>query len=183
MAGAPALGWRAADFDLKGTDGRRYKLADVAGAKGLVAMFICNHCPYVKASIARAVADCRDLRAEGVGAVAIMPNDPVAYPDDSLPRMVEFARAHGFAFPYVIDEAQAVARAYGAVCTPEFFGFDGALALRYHGRLDAGGTRDSGAGRDKLRGEMRDAMLAVARGGPAPTDQAPSIGCSIKWRR
>jgi len=132
----------------------------------------------VKAIAGKLARDMRDLTAAGVGSIAIMSNDTEAYPDDSFANMKTFADRQGFGFPYVIDESQAVAKAYGAVCTPDFFGFDADLALRYRGRLDDSGRSP----KDGNRRELVEAMLAVARGGEAPADQAPSIGCSIKWR-
>jgi peroxiredoxin len=176
---AGQLGWLAAPFDLPGTDCRRHTLASVRGAKGTVVMFICNHCPYVKAVVAKIVRDMTELRPHGVGSIAIMSNDPAAQSEDSFGNMKAFAAQHGFTFPYVLDETQAVARAYGAVCTPDFFGFDGELKLAYRGRLDASGrSNDPAAAR-----ELFDAMLLVAHTGKAPVVQQPSIGCSIKWRQ
>lgn len=172
------FGWRAADFALEGVDGRIWRLADVRGAKGTLVMFICNHCPYVKAAIGRIVRDARDLEPHGVRAIAIMPNDPVLSPGDSFERMAEFAREHALPFPYVIDRTQDVARAYGAQCTPDFFGFDAGLGLQYRGRIDSGGRQEvAGA-----RRELFEAMVEVARTGQGPHQQTPSIGCSIKWR-
>src|SRR2546428_1907380 len=127
---------KAPDFDLLGVDGKRHDLAAVRGPKGLVVMFICNHCPYVKAVIDRIVRDCRELSAQGVGSVAVMSNDPTEYPEDSFENMKRTAREKGFAFPYLLDETQDVARAYGAACTPDFFGFNAGLELQYRGRLD-----------------------------------------------
>jgi hypothetical protein len=141
-------------------------------------MFICNHCPYVRAVADRIARDVRELAAFGVGAIAVMPNDYRRYPEDSPEKMVEFARRHGFTFPYVVDETQDVARAYGAVCTPDFFGFDAALRLKYRGRLDSAGTNETP---DAVR-ELFHAMRAIAEGGQAPAEQHPSVGCSIKWR-
>lgn len=173
------LGWRAADFELDGVDGKRYRLADVRGPNGAVVMFICNHCPYVKATIADIVRDCRELTTSGIGAVAIMPNDTDAYPADSFDNMVEFAQHHRFGFPYVIDRSQETARAYGAVCTPDFFGFDKDLALRYHGRLyETTGTKP----KPGARNELLEAMRQIAQTGRGPAEQNPSIGCTIKWR-
>jgi peroxiredoxin len=173
------LGWLAAPFDLPGTDGRRHTLESVRGAKGTVVMFICNHCPYVKAVVAKIVRDMTELRPHGVGGIAIMSNDPAAQVEDSFDNMKAFAVQHGFGFPYVLDETQAVARAYGAVCTPDFFGFDSDLRLAYRGRLDASGRSvDPAAAR-----ELFDAMLSVARTGAAPGVQQPSLGCSIKWKQ
>jgi peroxiredoxin len=173
-----SLGWRAADFRLLDAGGRIYGLSDVRGPHGTLVMFICNHCPYVRAIVDRIVRDARDLSALGVGVVAIMPNDYSRYPDDAPDRMKAFATAHGFGFPYLIDETQAVARAYDAVCTPDFFGFNGALELQYRGRLDDSRTSP----RPDARRELFEAMRDVAAGAPGPADQHPSIGCSIKWR-
>jgi peroxiredoxin len=173
------LGVPAPDFSLPATDGRTYALNDVAGEKGAVIVFICNHCPYVKAVIGRLAADARVLMREGVGFVAICSNDAENYPEDSFPRMREFAKRHDFPFPYLHDETQTIARAYGAVCTPDFFGFDRDRRLRYRGRLDEGRTTPPPPG---ARRELLEAMRAVAAGGLAPADQVPSIGCSIKWK-
>ena len=149
------------------------------GDKGTLVMFICNHCPYVIAVIERLNADCRALMEAGIGCVAIMSNDTVAYPDDSFGNMQAFAKNHDLAFPYVIDETQEVARAYGAVCTPDLFGFDGDGALQYRGRVDSAGARPPSG--DEKR-ELREAMLQVARTGKGPEEQVPAVGCSIKWR-
>jgi peroxiredoxin len=173
-----AAGWPAAPFDLPGVDGRRHSLPSARGPNGLVVMFICNHCPYVKVVIDKIVRDADALRALGVGSVAIMSNDPAAYAEDSFENMRAVSARHRFGFPYVLDETQAVAQAYGAVCTPDFFGFDRDLKLAYRGRLDASGRApDPDAPR-----ELYAAMAAVARGEPPPATQHPSIGCSIKWR-
>jgi peroxiredoxin len=178
MAGH-ALGWQAEPFELEGVDGRRYTLQQVRGPKGTVVMFICNHCPYVKGVIADVVREMAELRQEGVGAIAIMSNDTANYPADSFENMKAFARQHGFGFPYVIDRTQEVARSFDAVCTPEFFGFDKDLKLRYHGRISEmrGSQPSPGAPR-----ELLDAMRAIAAGRPAPKDQSPALGCSIKWK-
>jgi peroxiredoxin len=173
-----AAGWPAAPFELPGVDGKRHTLASARGANGLVVMFICNHCPYVKAIVDKIVRDARDLAAEGIGSIAIMSNDPAEYPEDAFDNMKVVAARHGFGFPYVVDATQEVARAYGAVCTPDFFGFDRDLRLVYRGRLDASG-RSPNPDADR---ELYPAMVAVARGQPAPATQHPSIGCSIKWK-
>ena len=173
------FGWKARDFDLIGVDGRRHSLATARGPNGLLVMFICNHCPYVKAVIDRIVRDCRDLATHGIGAIAIMSNDPTDYPEDSFDHMKKVADAMSFPFAYVWDETQEVAKAYGAVCTPDFFGFNGNLELQYRGRLDASGRNP--APPDAKR-ELLEAMLQVARTGKGPADQTPSMGCSIKWR-
>jgi peroxiredoxin len=172
------IGWKARDFRLKGTDGKFYTLDDVKGPKGLVVMFICNHCPYVKAIAGKLTRDMKNLAALGVGSIAVMANDVAAYPDDSFDNMVRFAKEHGFPFPYVIDTTQEVAKAYDAVCTPDFFGFDGDLKLQYRGRLDSAGMKAE----EGNRRELFEAMNMVAKMGKAPTEQNPSIGCSIKWR-
>ncbi len=173
------FGWQAADFDLPGVDGKRYTLANTRGPSGLLVMFICNHCPYVKAVLDRIVRDCTELALHGVGAVAIMSNDPAEYAEDSFDNMRRVARERKFPFPYLFDESQEVARAYGAVCTPDFFGFNAKLELQYRGRLDASRTSPvPGAQRD-----LFEAMVAVAKTGQGPKEQIPSIGCSIKWRK
>jgi len=152
---------KATDFDLPGVDGARHSPATARGPNGLVVMFICNHCPYVKRSIERIVRDSKELAARGIGSIAVMSNDPEDYPEDSFDNMKRVARDQAFPFPYVLDRTQDVARAYDAVCTPEFFGFDDKLELRYHGRLE----------------ELVQAMT-----GTPPTKPINSIGCSIKWR-
>jgi peroxiredoxin len=174
-----ALGASAPDFQLPSTNGRTYSLKDVAGEKGTVVVFICNHCPYVKAVINRLVADARTLMGEGVGFAAISSNDAASYPEDSFAKMGEFAKKHDFPFPYLHDESQDVARAYGAVCTPDFFGFDRDLKLNYRGRLDEGRTTPPPP---NARRELLEAMRAIAAGGEAPANQIASIGCSIKWK-
>jgi len=182
MAATPPhvdLGTPAVGFRLPATDGRSYALSDVAGKKGTVIVFICNHCPYVKAVIDRLVADARALMAEGIGFAAICSNDAAAYPEDSFDNMKRFADAHGFAFPYLHDADQSAARAYGAVCTPDFFGYDVERKLRYRGRLDEGRTNPPPAG---ARRELVEAMRAIAATGTAPVPQIPSVGCSIKWK-
>lgn len=173
-----AIGAPAPDFTLPATDGRRYALADIAGPNGTVVVFICNHCPYVKAVIDRMVADAKALLAEGIGFAAICSNDARSHPADGFDKMKTFAAQHGFPFPYLHDESQAVARAYGAVCTPDFFGFDSARRLEYRGRLDEGRTTPPPPG---ARRELVEAMRAIAAG-KDPGEQTPSIGCSIKWK-
>lgn len=173
------FGRPASDFDLPGTDGRRHTLASCRGTNGLLVMFICNHCPYVKAVIERVVRDCRELATLGIGSVAIMSNDVTVYPEDSPENMARLARELDFPFPYLYDETQAVARAYGAVCTPDFFGYNSRLELQYRGRLDASGRNP--APPDAPR-ELFTAMRAIAESGQGPREQLASIGCSIKWR-
>ena len=172
-------GWPAADFTLPGVDGKQYSYEDCRGERGTVVMFICNHCPYVKSSLARILRDARALLDEGVRCVAISANDAVAYPEDSFAQMRRVARDNDFPFPYLYDESQAVARAYGAVCTPDYFGFNDKLELVYRGRLDEGRTDPPRKGAKR---ELLAAMEAVAKGGTVPAGQAPSVGCSIKWK-
>ena len=168
----------APTFSLPATDGRSYTLDDIAGANGTVIVFICNHCPYVKGVIDRLIADAKVLMAEGIGFAAICSNDARTHPEDSFEKMKVFAVQHGFPFPYLHDESQSVARAYGAVCTPDFFGFDAARKLKYRGRLDEGGRATPGPGAKR---ELVEAMRAIAAG-REPGEQTPSIGCSIKWK-
>ncbi len=169
----------APDFRLPATDGKTYALADVAGENGTVIVFICNHCPYVKAVIDRLVADARVLAADGIGLAAICSNDATGYPEDSFANMKRFALVHKFPFPYLHDETQAVARAYGAVCTPDYFGYGRDRKLKYRGRLDEGRTEPPPKG---ARRELVEAMRSIAATGAAPKDQIPSVGCSIKWK-
>ena len=171
------FGWKAPDFDLLGVDGEHYRLVDVLGEKGLLVMFICNHCPYVKAIRPRLVRDLRALKALGVNAIAIMSNDPTDYPEDGFEHMKAVAQEFGFSFPYVIDPSQEVAKAYGAVCTPDFFGFNSDLELQYRGRFDE--SRKETA--TESTRDLFHAMRLVAETGRGPQEQIPSIGCSIKW--
>lgn len=173
------FGWKAVDARLPGVDCRTSSILDHAGPRGLVVAFICNHCPYVKAVISRIVRDARDLAGVGVGFVAVNANDALTYPEDSFENMQRFSAEHALPFSYLHDESQSVARAYGAVCTPDFFGFNAAGELQYRGRLDAWRkeTVDQGLPRD-----LYEAMLEVARSGRGPAEQYVSIGCSIKWK-
>lgn len=180
MAAVPPVcdfGWPAVDAELPGTDGQKHHIFEQAGPRGLVVVFICNHCPYVKAVIDRIVRDARDLEKEGIGFVAISSNDATTYPEDSFDNMVAFAREHGFTFPYLHDEDQSVARAYGAACTPDFFGFNADFKLQYRGRLDASRAQKDAP---ETRRDLYEAMLQVARTGKGPEEQIPSMGCSIK---
>ena len=174
------LGAPAPNFNLPATDGKSYSLKDIAGPKGTVVVFICNHCPYVRAVVDRMVADAGTLAAEGVGFVAISANDPATYPEDSFDNMKLFARAHGFRFPYVYDESQDVARAYDAVCTPDFFGLNAAGQIQYRGRLDEG--RPNRPALHGAKRELLDAMRVIAATGKGPAEQIPSMGCSVKWK-
>ena len=180
-AGTPVcdFGWKAPAFTLPGVDGNTYSLDRLRGPNGTLVMFICNHCPYVKAVIDRIVRDANELRALGVNAVAISSNDAADYPDDSFDNMKRFAAAHRFSFPYLYDERQDVARAYGAACTPDFFGFNGKRELQYRGRLDE--SRKEAAPAD-VRRDLFEAMKQIAETGRGPRDQIASIGCSIKWK-
>lgn len=173
------IGFQAPSFALPDTNGNTVKLTDVAGKNGTVVAFICNHCPYVLAVIDRLVRDANDLAPLGVNVVAINANDAVGYPEDSYDNMKSFVVDHGFTFPYLHDESQDVARAYAAVCTPDFFGFDGDLKLKYRGRLDASRKDPGPADLDR---ELFNAMKQIAETGQAPDTQSPSLGCSIKWK-
>ena len=173
------LGSPAPEFRLRGTDGKFYSYGDVAGERGTVIVFICNHCPYVKAVIDRLVRDAHELSDEGIRVAAICSNDAVAYPADSFENMRAFAADHALPFPYLHDEDQAAAQAYRAVCTPDFFGFDAGQRLRYHGRLDEGRTAPLPPAAAR---ELLEAMRSVAATGLAPAEQRPSMGCSIKWK-
>ncbi|HEY7242556.1 MAG TPA: thioredoxin family protein [Xanthobacteraceae bacterium] len=172
------LGWKARDFALRGVDGKTHTLADVRGGNGTLIAFICNHCPYVRAVIGRMVDEANALRRIGIGTIAIMPNDTDAYPEDSFDNMKAFAAKHRFNFPYVIDSTQEVAKAYGAQCTPDFFGFNARDELQYRGRLDASRTSLI----PDARRELLEAMQLVAQSERGPEQQLPSMGCSIKWK-
>ena len=173
------VGWKAPGFSLLGVDGKTHRLEELKGSNGTLVMFICNHCPYVKAVIDRVVRDAKELEALGVRAVAICSNDASIYPDDSFDNMKRFAEQHGFTFPHLHDESQDVARAYDAVCTPDFFGFNANLELQYRGRVDESGREPAGP---DVRRELFVAMKQIAETGHGPGDQKPSIGCSIKWK-
>ena len=173
------FGAPAPDFSLPGVDGGVWTRDDCKGERGLLVMFICNHCPYVKAVRERIIRDVEALNELGVGCVAIMSNDTVQYPDDSFESMQRVAEEFGYPFPYLLDENQAVAKAYGAVCTPDFFGYDAELGLQYRGRLDASRKETAPA---EVRRDLFEAMRQVAETGHGPAEQIPSIGCSIKWR-
>ena len=174
------FGWKAPDFNLLGVDGRHWSLADIAGPKGLLVMFICNHCPYVQAIRESLVEDLVALKSLGVNAVAISSNDAANYPEDSFDKMRLVAEQFKFPFPYLYDESQSVAKAYGAVCTPDFFGFNANLELQYRGRFDDQG-RDL-TPKDNATKDLLEAMTLVAQTGQGPAEQISSIGCSIKWK-
>ena len=173
------FGQPAVDFSLPGVDGKVWTLDNCKGEHGLLVMFICNHCPYVQAIRERIVRDARDLQGHGISSVAIMSNDPIEYPEDSFESMRRVAEEFAFPFPYLLDESQEVAKQYGAVCTPDFFGYNADLTLQYRGRLDASRKAAAPAG---VRRDLFEAMVQVARTGEGPADQIPSMGCSIKWR-
>ncbi|HYD16930.1 MAG TPA: thioredoxin family protein [Patescibacteria group bacterium] len=177
---ATEFGAKPHDFSLSGVDGKTWRLADIQGPKGFVVMFISNHCPFVKAIAARLAADMKELQDNGIGVIAIMPNDVANYPADSFENMKAFAADHGFTFPYVIDETQETAKAYGAVCTPDFFGYNGHGDLQYRGRLDDVTPTNPATG--ETRRDLVEAMLTIAATGRGPDAQTPSIGCGIKWK-
>jgi len=172
--GKPAL-----EFSLPGVDGKHWTLQDCKGEKGLLIMFICNHCPYVKAVRERIVRDTNELKELGINSVAIMSNDPALYDEDSFENMKKVAEDFGFSFPYLLDETQEVAKAYDAVCTPDFFGYNANLELQYRGRLDESRKDTAPTG---VRRDLFEAMSGVARTGKGPEEQIPSMGCSIKWK-
>ena len=165
-------------FKLKGVDEKMYDFDDIKGSKGTLVMFICNHCPYVIAVLDRIVRDANELSKYGVGVVAICSNDSKTYPDDSYENMKIFSKKNSFSFPYLHDEDQSVAKAYDAVCTPDFFGYNADAKLQYRGRLDASRKE---AGPVDLKRDLFDAMVQVSKTGIGPADQVPSMGCSIKW--
>ena len=174
------FGWRAPDFSLPGVDGEIWTLADAMGPNGLLVMFICNHCPYVKAIRPRLVRDLAELRRDhGIHAIAIMSNDPTDYAEDSFGNMKQVATEFGFPFPYVLDETQQVAKAYGAVCTPDFFGFNRDFELQYRGRFDESRKDTAPEG---VRRDLFEAMKEIAASRRGPAEQIPSMGCSIKWK-
>jgi len=171
------FGWKAPDFTLKTPAGESVTMSGSIGEKGLLIAFICNHCPYVVAIAERLVADAKTLQDEGIGVLAVMSNDYRDYAADAPPQMEKFAAHYGFTFPYLVDEDQSIGKAYGAVCTPDFFGLNKDGALQYRGRLDDAG-RGAGEGRTP---ELLNAMRMVAETGDGPKQQTPSMGCSIKW--
>ncbi|MGD8567518.1 MAG: thioredoxin family protein [Gammaproteobacteria bacterium] len=173
------FGKDAVDFSLPGVDGRHWTLQDCKGENGLLVMFICNHCPYVKAVRERIVRDTNELLDYGVKSVAIMSNDPAVNDEDSFDNMKRVAEQYGFSFPYLWDGTQEVAKAYGAVCTPDFFGYNADLKLQYRGRLDESRKDTAPAG---VRRDLFEAMKQVAQTGNGPEQQIPSMGCSIKWK-
>ncbi len=172
------FGRSAPNFNLQGVDGKNWTLDACKGEKGLLVMFICNHCPYVKSIRDRIVRDARELKALGINCVAIMSNDPAEYEEDSFENMQRVAEAFDFPFPYLWDESQEIAKSYGAVCTPDFFGYNADLQLQYRGRLDES-RKD--AAPEGVRRDLFEAMKLVSETSAGPADQIPSMGCSIKW--
>ena len=172
------FGEKARDFNLKSVDNKQISLKDVSGEKGTLIMFICNHCPYVKAIIKDLVDDVKFLDILGVKSVGIMSNDVKNYPDDSFENMISFSKSHSFSFPYLIDETQNVAQKYGAVCTPDFFGYNKNLELQYRGRIRE--LKDLKPVR-KGDSDLKIAMKLIAEFGIGPKKQIPSMGCNIKW--
>ena len=173
------FGWEAVDFELPGTDGKTHCLDDIRGDSGTLIMFICNHCPYVKSVVDRIVRDVKALELYGIKAAAICANDATTHPDDSFENMKRFAEKHGFTFPYLHDESQQIAKAYNAICTPDFFGFNSALELQYRGRRDESGKAPAA---EDARRDLFEAMRQIAESGEGPREQASAIGCSIKWK-
>ena len=172
------FGEKAKDFNLKSTENKLLSLNDVKGENGTLVMFICNHCPYVKAIIKDLVDDVKFLEQIGIKSVSIMSNDVKNYPEDSFENMISFSKLNKFSFPYLIDETQDIAKKYGAVCTPDFFGFNKKMELQYRGRirelkdLKPVKTGDS---------DLKKAMKLIAETGNGPKNQIPSMGCNIKW--
>ena len=170
----------AKTFKLKGVDGKIYQFDDIKGSNGTLVMFICNHCPYVIAVLDRIVRDANELSAYGVGVVAICSNDSKTHPDDSYENMQIFSKKNCFSFPYLHDDDQAIAKAYDAVCTPDFFGYNADAKLQYRGRLDASRKE---VGPVDLKRDLFEAMVQISKTGMGPSDQVPSMGCSIKWNQ
>jgi peroxiredoxin len=174
------LGTRAPDFALPDTDGKTVRRDDFKGKKGLLVMFICNHCPYVHHVRSKLAEITREYQEKGIGIVGINSNDVANYPDDSPAKMKDEVKNHGYSFPYLYDESQEVAKAYRAACTPDFFLFDQDMKLFYRGQFD---DSRPNSGRSLTGGDLRAAMDAVLQGKPAPETQKPSGGCNIKWKR
>ena len=172
------FGKKAENFELNSTSNKKISLNDVKGENGTLVMFICNHCPYVKAVIKDIVEDCKKLEASEIKSVAICSNDVKNYPEDSFENMIEFSKKHNFNFPYLIDETQEIAKNYGAVCTPDFFGYNKNLELQYRGRIrELKDLKPIGSSES----DLYKAMKQIAANGKGPKDQIPSMGCNIKW--
>ena len=172
------FGTKSISFSLRGIDEKIYNLVDIKGVNGLLIMFICNHCPYVKGVIDRLVSDVINLQKKGIGCVAIMSNDVENYPEDSFENMKKFSKIHNFTFPYLYDETQEIAKKYGAVCTPDFFGYNKKEELQYRGRLDNSGI----SGEELKDKELLNAFEQIIKTGNGPKEQKSSMGCSIKWK-
>tara|TARA_Y100000588_G_C14176948_1_gene891823 strand:- start:1003 stop:1548 length:546 start_codon:yes stop_codon:yes gene_type:complete len=172
------FGTKAISFNLKGIDEKIYNLEKIKGENGSLIMFICNHCPYVKGVVDRLVSDISYLQQKGIGCVAIMSNDVNNYPEDSFENMKKFSKDNNFTFPYLYDETQEIAKSYGAVCTPDFFGYNKNLELQYRGRLDNSGI----SGEELKDKELLNAFDQIIKSGNGPKEQTPSMGCSIKWK-
>ena len=172
------FGKKADNFNLKSTENKMITLNDIKGEKGTLIMFICNHCPYVLATIKEVVKNCKELENDGIKSLAIMSNDPKVYEEDSFENMIKFAKDNNFDFPYVIDETQEIGKAYGAVCTPDFFGYNKNLELQYRGRIRE--LKDLKPVKNG-ESELLNAMELISKTGNGPKEQFPSMGCSIKW--
>ena len=172
------FGEKAKNFNLLSTENKKVSLKDISGKNGTLIMFICNHCPYVKAVINDIANDIKELETLGIKAVAIMSNDIKNYPDDSFENMIGFSKIHNFSFPYLIDESQNIAKEYGAVCTPDFFGYNNNLELQYRGRFRELKNLKPVAEGDS---DLKVAMKLIGKTGKGPTNQIPSMGCNIKW--
>ena len=172
------FGKKADNFNLKSTENKMISLNDIKGENGTLIMFICNHCPYVLATIKEVVKNCKELENDGIKSLAIMSNDPNVYEEDSFENMAQFANDNEFNFPYVMDETQDIGKKYGAVCTPDFFGYNKNLELQYRGRI-----RELKDLNPVINGEseLLIAMKMIAKTGNGPIEQFPSMGCSIKW--
>jgi peroxiredoxin len=173
------FGEKIHDFSLKSVDEKKYSLKDLSGSKGTLIMFICNHCPYVKAVIKDIVNTANELKKVGINSIAIMSNDTENYPEDRFEKMKDFSKNNSFSFSYLIDEDQSVAKKFGAVCTPDFFGYNNHGELQYRGRIIA--TKDLKP-LENSKNELKEAMLEVAKTGKGPKNQFPSMGCNIKWK-
>jgi peroxiredoxin len=174
------FGEKAHNFELKGTDNNLWSLEKCKGKKGLLVMFICNHCPFVKVILDKLVVETDVLAMKGIGIVAINSNDYISYPEDSFENMQKVSKKHGFGFPYLVDDQQQVAKEYGSVCTPDFFGYNSNLELQYRGRFDDRGME---ASNNPNQSDLFKAMFLISRTDKGPEQQMPSIGCSIKWRK
>ena len=173
------LDWTAPNFELLSVDNNRYSLNSIVGKQGTVIFFICNHCPYVIAIAERLSFEANELKKIGINTAAIMSNDVLAYPEDSFENMKKFSILNNFEFPYLYDEKQTVAKDYGAICTPDFFGFNKFLKLQYRGRIDSSILNSKN---DKIKRELYEAMQLISATDKGPNEQNNSIGCSIKWK-